>query len=142
MVYITGPIAFSIPSSDNSVGRWNTPKDEFLKEGALTTKESEGSLLKDYGIDKDKIIPYHDDSELFNVATHTRAYLDMLIDRRFDELEGLFEDCIRDGSCMHDIFKHVYHKLSKLPKYKEIYQFIAGEFGNHWISYCSQQLHM
>lgn len=135
MIYVTGPAAFNVPCKLDSCGSWNCPKETFFANGGIPeTKESDGSLLGDFGIEKDKIIPYHDE-DLFNVANHVRAYLDMLCDLRFDELRDVFFTNICSAKCRGLIFHEVRFKFGKHEKYKLIHDFMIEEFGNAWRSY-------
>ena len=135
MKYLTGLIAFGIPCNDYSCGVWNYTKQNFTDPKWLEPKESDKTLFGDWGIEKDKIIPYHEDEELFNVATHKRAYLDMLFDKRFKELEGLFFYAINDMKCREEIFDQVHRHLSHPDVHKDVYDFMSSEFGNAWLSY-------
>lgn len=134
MRYITGIIAFGVECQRNSIGKWNITKNDFLNEKLMELKESDESPFKDYGIEENKIVPYHDFCT-YNVADHVRAYLDMLHEGMFSELKGLFYECIGDGKCRHDIFMTVYGKLRHLAEFKEVNEFMLEEFGNAWISY-------
>lgn len=134
MRYVTGLAAFNVPCKLDSCGSWNCPKEVFFVWNDLPEmKESEDTLLKDYGIEENKLIPYHD--ELFNVANHVRAYLDMLCDLRFDELHDLFFTNICSAECRAKIFRVVKNRLVKHEKYRLIYEFMLSEFDNAWRSY-------
>ena len=139
MEYLSGIIAFGIPCRDNSCGIWNYTKEQFTDENLLKPYNSEQYPFGDYGIEENKIIPYHEDEELFNVATHIRAYLDMLVENRFEELKGMFEQAINDGKCRGKIFSLVYDKLRARDDFMPIHMFMAEEFGNAWLSYCQDE---
>lgn len=139
MKYLTGSLCYYIPCSEDSEGSWGLPKEDW-SDDKLEFAESDDSILKDWGIETDKIIPYHDEFTLYNVATHTRAYLDSLIAGKFLELENVFNDCIATPKCRYTIFRTVLYKLRNLPNYKQIYDFMAAEFGNAWIGFVYDNL--
>lgn len=134
MRYITGILAFGVQCERNSTGKWNLTKSEFLDEKLMELKESDDYPFKDYGIEENKLIPYHDICT-YNVADHVRAYVDMIYEKRFDELVGLFYECIVDMKCRGDIFMLVYGKLRHLAGFQKVNQFMTEEFGNAWLSY-------
>lgn len=134
MKYLTGLVAFGVPCELNSIGKWNVTKDEFTNPDKFTIAESDDSPFKDYGIEKDKIVRYHPD-ELYNVANHVRAYLDLLADRNFNVLKDLFYECIKDTKCRELIFKAAYGKLRYLACFHDVNNFMIDEFGNAWVSY-------
>lgn len=134
MQYLTGLLAFGVECERDSVGLWNLTKDQFVDSELYQLKNSEESPFKDYGIEVDKIVPYHEYC-VVNVADHVRAYCDLLYEGRFDLLKDLFEDSIRSLKCRKDIFMLVYGKLKYLAEFHEINEFMTEEFGNAWISY-------
>lgn len=134
MQYVTGIPAFGIPCELDSVGRWNILKEDYVDEERFTIKESDDMPLKDYGIEKNKLVPYREFCT-YNVANHVRAYVDLLYMERFDILPGLFAECINNSKCRKDIFMLVYGKLRNLAQFKEINEFMCNEFGNAWMSY-------
>ena len=140
MKYISGMICFGIPCREDSVGTWLYTKQDYTDPDNLKLYESDDSIFKDLGIEQDKIIPYHDDGELFNVANHTRAYLDMLANCEFDKLRDVFYDYISSKHCRYVIFRETYTRLSKLDTYKDIHKFMSEEFGNAWMSFCTDAL--
>lgn len=134
MKYLTGILAFQIPCELNSRGLWNRSKKDFVNDELFTLAESENSRWKDWGIELNKLIPGREYA-LWNVANHVRAYLDMLVDKRFDELKGLFIEAIFDPKCRQDIFMASYGKLRHLADWQEYDSFMRSEFGNAWESY-------
>ena len=140
MKYITGMISFGIPCREDSCGTWLYPREYFLDKEKMKQHESSESVFGDLGIEQDKIIPYHDNEELFNVANHTRAYLDMLAAEQFDALRDVFYNYINSMICREVIFRETYTRLSKQDNYMKIHDFMSEEFGNAWISYCTDAL--
>ena len=72
MLYITGMIAFGVECKLNTLGKWNLTKNDFLDEENMKSRESEDSPFKNWGIEENKLIPYHDVCT-YNVANHVRA---------------------------------------------------------------------
>lgn len=134
MMYISGMPAFGVPCEGDSIGKWNLRKEDFLNEEIFKLRDSEVSPLGDWGIEENKLVPYREFCT-YSIANHTRAYVDMLVDGQFEQLSGLFYECINSIECRKDIFMLVYGKLRNLPTFDAIDMFMAGEFGNAWNSY-------
>jgi hypothetical protein len=134
MQYLTGMLAFGVECERESCGRWNTPKKDFLNDELFILKESDESPFKDYGIEKDKLVPYREFC-LYNVADHVRAYCDLLYAQDFKALDGAFAEYINNATCRKDIFMLVYGKLRKLAGWNAVNEFMMNEFGNAWVSY-------
>ncbi len=138
MKYLTGILCYNVPCEEDSIGIWGVPREDWADD-KLEIAESDDSPLKDWGIECDKIIPYHDEFTLYNVATHTRSYLDSLIAGRFDDIRNIFYETIVSSECRYTIFCKVCDKvIQELPNYKEICNFMTSEFGSSWISFVSQ----
>lgn len=135
MQYLTGRLAFGVYCEDDSCGLWNITKAEWLDDSLMQLRESDDSPFKHYGIEENKIVPYHEFCT-YNVASHTRAYLDMLYEERFDELRGLFAEAINSAKARSDIFMATLSRLRKTGKYLTINKFMTEEFGSAWESYC------
>lgn len=134
MKYISGIPALGVPCKRPSVGKWNVTKREFLDENIFKLRDSEDSPFKNWGIEENKIVQYHEMCT-YNVADHVRAYMDMLYDCEFETLKDLFYECINSSECRKDIFMLTYGKLRNLAQFHEINEFMENEFGNAWISY-------
>lgn len=136
MKYLTGILCFQIPCELDSVGSWNLSKRDFLNDELFDVRESDETKLRKYGIEENKIVPFRsDDGTLYNVANHVRSYLDMLYDKKHEELTGLFYDYIKTLKCRDEIFKRVYHGFKRGDLTNEAYQFMEREFGSNWFSY-------
>lgn len=135
MKYITGILAFGVPCDLDTAGRWDTSKKEWLDNTLFKNIESKETLLGDYGIEKNKLIPYREYTT-FNVANHLRAYLDILLDRDFKTLSGLFDKYLNTSKSRKDLFFMVLHKFRDIDDYISIHEFMVKEFGSLWISYC------
>lgn len=134
MKYITGIIALGTECELPTCGLWNVSKQQFLDDELCKGVESDDSPFKDWGIEENKVLRYREFC-LFNVANHTRAYVDMLYQHRFEELKDIFFEAINNGEARKDIFMLVYGKLRHLAEYKKINEFMTTEFGNAWIAY-------
>ena len=134
MKYVGGIIALETPCERNSVGTWGVPKRYYIDENLFKLKDTEDSPFGEYGIEKDKIIK-HREYCLYNVADHVRVYLDMLYECQFDELRGLYHECIKDLRCRSDIFAYTFYKLRNLDVFPKVNKFMCEEFGNAWLSY-------
>lgn len=71
--------------------------------------------------------------EVITCASHKRAYIDMLYQHKFDELDGFSEIGIRNMHVIHDIFDLV--SGFKLTEDKEIVKFMNKEYGANYRSY-------
>lgn len=134
MKYVSGIVAFEVPCNRNSVGTWGIPKRYYVDDTLFVLKDSENSPFGDYGIEKDKLVK-HREYTVFNVADHVRAYLDMLYECKFDELKGLYYECVKDLKCRSDIFTYTFYKLRNLDIFPQVNEFMYEEFGNAWHSY-------
>lgn len=138
MQYITGLIAYGVPCELDSCGTWTLSKKDFTDPGNCALHESDDSIFKDYGIEKNKLVPWHE--EPMNVANHVRAYLDSVEALKFDELAGVFENMILSDKCRALIFRNVHGRLRHTSHFREINRFMTDEFGSYWVSYCQSRL--
>ena len=136
MKYISGYLAMGVECELPTPGKWNITKQEFLDDELFKSRESDDSPFKNFGIEKDKLVPYREFC-CFNVANHVRAYLDMLYDGEFELLDGMFAECINNAKARQDIFMCVYGKLRHLACFSKVNEFMEKEFGNAWYSYVS-----
>ena len=134
MRYITGLLALGTPCELDTCGIWNLSKKDYLDENNFKHYESDDSPFKNYGIEQNKFVDYHDVAPT-NVANHVRAYLDMLYNKEFEKLKGLFLYALNSNKARQDIFMCVYGKLRHKAEYDEINQFMGNEFGSAWYSY-------
>ncbi len=134
MKYVTMIPAFGVPCDRNSCGKWNLRKEDFTNEDKFTTRESDESPLGEYGIELNKLVPYREYCT-WPVADHVRAYCDMVYECKFEELKGLFHECIADLECRKDIFMLIYGKMRTVGWFDSINKFMSDEFGNAWSSY-------
>lgn len=133
MMYLTGRLAFGIPCSLDTPGDWEILDDEYATD-EFKLVDSTDSPYGDWGIEQNVLVPKKEYC-LYNVANHARAYLDMIYNKQFDELNLVFEKCIDNGNVRKDIFMMVLGKLRMLPDYDEYNKFMQNTFGNAWESY-------
>lgn len=134
MLYISGIYALNLNCELDTCGDWH---QSGLNWDNITFKESEGSFYGIYGLEYNKRIPNH--QELFTTANHIRACLDMLIDRKFDTLQGMNKDFICNEKYDQEIFFQVL-KLNVLPQWEEIKLFMDKEYGKKWINYRKEHI--
>ena len=129
MKYISGIHALNISCELLTCGDWH---QSGIQWSNLRLLESDGSLYGDYGIEKDKTIPEHE--ELFNVANHIRALLDLLIQGNFSTAQGFNDDYI----CNEMYDEEVFDKVSVLrvnDNWEEIDRFMGREYYSKWLDY-------
>lgn len=84
MKYVTGLYALNIPCNLNTCADWHALS---LDWNNINIKDSKNSIYKDYGIEKNKTIPFN--KEKNNVANHIRAILDLMIDGKTNFLKNM-----------------------------------------------------
>ena len=102
MLYISYMHALNIPCKLETSGDWHWGAYKWKNFKLL---ESQNSIFKDYGIEKDKEIPFN--KEKFNVANHIRALLDMIEAGYFKEAQGMNNDYICNDKYNLEIFTTV-----------------------------------
>ena len=98
----------------------------------ISLLESEGSLFGDYGIEKNKKIPEHNDT--YNVANHIRALLDLLYIGNFTVPQGMNNDFICNDKYDKEIFDKVI-LMYNLPHFNKIDEFMTKEYLEKWVNY-------
>jgi hypothetical protein len=131
MKYITGMHALNLPCSINTCGDWHASSIHW-DVSTVFFKESEDSIFKDYGIEKDKNV--HRLDGIFNVANHIRACLDYLEDGEFSLIKQMRNDFICDDSYMLEIFNEVI-LLKDLPHWPLVDKFIGLEYYRNWLDF-------
>lgn len=131
MKYITGRYAMSLyaDTDDMSTGIWSDDNSKTVPEDHMA--DTEDYPFGSWGIIEDVSIT--DRIEGYNVANCQRAYLDMLYDKRFKELEGLYDEAINYHESLHNILFKVFK--FKLYEDKEICEFLAKEFDSQFTSF-------
>lgn len=129
MKYISLIHALNLPCDLETCGDWHASSIQWKKPHIL---ESEESLWGDYGIEKNKKIPEHE--EKYNVANHIRALLDLLFIGNFTIAQGMNKDFICNDKYDNEIFDKVILMID-LPYWERIDQFMTKEYLKKWINY-------
>lgn len=131
MKYITGIHALNLPCALETCGDWHTSA---LKWEKLTIRDSEEMFFGDYGIEQGHHIPNRTD--VYAVANHIRALLDLLEMGNFAVAQGMNEDFICNPAYDAEIMEHIYC-MRVLPNWKEIDAFVGKEYRMKWIRFKS-----
>ena len=102
MQYITGHHALCCPCALNTPGN---PHHLSVDWTYPATADTDTAFFKDYGIEKDRIVPI--DSTPRNVANHLRAVLDLLAEGKLKELVGLKHEIIANDLYTPELFNKV-----------------------------------
>lgn len=131
MKYYTGLLALSqyADSTEDSAGL-GSRSGEFLSHKEDFIADTDDSVLGTRGVFETLTIPTN---ELIMCASHTRAYCDMLIQHKFETLEGLHEEALRTYSSVYKIMEMA--RLARLYDDKEILTFLNSEYGSYFRSY-------
>ena len=129
MLYVTGMYALNVPCSLETCGDWHQLSMDWEH---VPLKESDDTIWKDYGIERNKKIPYNEG--LFNVANHIRACLDLIADGKFFLVQGMKEDYICNDSYNEEIFSRVM-MLKDTPNWNEADKFMEKEYMLAWITF-------
>lgn len=129
MKYVSLIHALNLPCNLDTCGDWHTSALQWNNPNIL---ESDDSIFKDYGIEKDKTIPEHEG--LFNVANHIRALLDMLDKGQFSLTQGMRDDFICNSKYDEEIFRLV-SKLENNHNWDKINKFMEKEYMLKWIDF-------
>lgn len=133
MLYISYMHALNIPCKLETSGDWHWGAYKWKKFKLL---ESQNSIFKDYGIEKDKEIPFN--KEKFNVANHIRALLDMIEAGYFKEAQGMNNDYICNDKYNLEIFKKVL-MLKENKNFIDINKFMLKEYGKKWAEFLRKE---
>ena len=133
MQYVTGMQALNIPCNLNTSGDWHGCCMDWAHPNL---RESVGSFFGDYGIEGPKKIPEHE--ELFFVANHIRALLDLLYEQKFIDARGMRNDYICDEEADREIFSKIM-QMRKLPYWEEINHFMEREYFSRWADFLKEQ---
>jgi len=128
--YYTGLFALTqyVDKNESSVGIADE-YDTYYPDKENYLRDSEGTILGDYGIFEVDLLPY---GGRVCCANHKRAYLDLLLDNDFDTLTELFDYAIKDFDVIHEVFQICSQKQLYT---KERTQFFNNEFGSNFRSY-------
>lgn len=134
MKYISLIHALNLPCELETCGDWHTSAIQWNKPNIL---ESDDSIFKDYGIEKNKTIPEH--KKKYNVANHIRAILDLLYIGNFTVAEGMNKDFICNSKYDKEIFTQVI-KMVNLANWNQIDRFMTKEYLGKWVKYKEGEL--
>lgn len=134
MKYVTGIFALNLPCSLDTCGDWHSCS---INWDNVDIRESNNSILKDYGIETNQSIKFLDKSKKYNVANHIRALLDMLIVGNYGYAQGMKEDYICNNDYTKEIFEQVL-KLNSLDNWAEINHFMIKEYKMKWLNYMNK----
>lgn len=131
MKYITGEHALNVTCSLETCGDWHASA---LQWKQLNFHESSESFFGDYGIELDRKIPEHE--ELYPVANHIRALLDLLIIGNFSIAQGMRDDFICNDKYTNEIFqKVILLKDYSICNWEEIDMFMGNEYKMSWVNF-------
>lgn len=131
--YLTGIHALNLTCKLDTCGDWHSKS---INWNHSDFRESNDSVLKDYGIEEDRKVKYLDCSKKYNVANHIRALLDMLLIGNYGYAQGMKEDYICNEQYTDEIFNQVL-KLKNENNWHEINNFMKKEYKTKWIDYLS-----
>ena len=129
MYYVTGIFALNIMCELETSGDWHSSA---LKWNNVQIADSEKSFFGNYGIEGKKHIPEH--TELYYVANHIRALLDLLEMGKFTVAQGMNKEFICNDSYNEEIFEKVL-TMQVLDNWKSIDEFMKKEYLMKWIKY-------
>ena len=129
MLYLSGVHALNLPCKLETCGDWHTSA---LQWRDLRLLDSDNSLFGDYGIETEKSVP--EKMELYNVANHIRALLDLLVQGNFAAAQGMRDDFICTEKYTEQIFNKV-ALMSALTHWPDIDQFMGKEYFMQWVNF-------
>lgn len=129
MQYLSGIHALNLPCELVTCGDWHQSAIQWER---LFLLNSENSLFGNYGIELNKEVPRH--TEVFNVANHIRALLDLLQQSKFSIARGMNKDFICNDTYMEEIFKKV-ALMKNEENWSAIDRFMGKEYFSKWLEY-------
>lgn len=129
MKYITGIHALNLPCPLETSGDWHTSA---LRWENITIAESKEMFFGSYGINYGVKIPEH--KEIYAVADHIRALLDLLELGHFTAAQGMNKDFICNPAYDEEIFGKVY-SMRILDNWEDINLFMEKEYFMQWVRY-------
>lgn len=133
MEYLTGIFALNLPCSLDTCGDWHSKS---INWNHPDFRESSNSVLKDYGIEKKRIVQFLDRKE-YNVANHIRALLDMLLVGNYGYAQGMKNEYICNDHYTKEIFENV-KKLKSQKNWNQINKFMEKEYKMQWLNYLEE----
>lgn len=96
------------------------------------SSQSDDSIFLDYGIEKNRTIPFHRGK--YNAANHIRALLDLLAEGKYSIAQGMKEDYICNDIYTEEIFQKV-SLMQELDNWPNIDRFMEREYGIEWTEF-------
>ena len=135
MLYISGLHALNLPCSLDTTGDWHASSMDWENMCVL---DSSFSPWKDYGIEKDREIPYA--SGIWAVANHIRACLDLLLMEDFSNAKGMRNDYIGNDAYNKELFSKVLFLKEDRTLWPGVDSFMEKEYLMPWIRYKEKKL--
>lgn len=135
MEYLTGIYALNLPCNLDTCGDWHSKSINWEHPDI---RESNDSVLKDYGIEEKRNVKFLNSSNNYNVANHIRALLDMLLAGNYGYAQGMKEEYICNEYYTKEIFKQVW-KLKNEDNWNKINDFMKREYKMKWINYLEEK---
>lgn len=135
MEYLTGIYALNLPCNLDTCGDWHSKSINWEHPDI---RESNDSVLKDYGIEEKRNVKFLNSSNNYNVANHIRALLDMLLAGNYGYAQGMKEEYICNEYYTNEIFKQVW-KLKNEDNWNKINDFMKREYKMKWINYLEEK---
>lgn len=129
MLYISGIHALNLSCELETCGDWH---QSAIQWNNIPLQESEGSIFGDYGIELNRKVP--EQIEIFAVANHIRALLDLLVAGKFSIAQGMKNDYICRDKYTEEIFEKVL-LLKNNENWNEIDNFMKKEYLSQWSNY-------
>jgi hypothetical protein len=129
MLYLSGIHALNLPCALETCGDWH---QSAIRWDNLPLRDTENTIFGDYGIDRDKTVPGH--TEVFNVANHIRALLDLLEEGKFSVAQGMNKDFICNDDYNDEIFSKV-SLMKGMKNWPQIDRFMGKEYARQWLAY-------
>lgn len=133
MWYLSGIHALNLPCELETCGDWHKSGLQWQK---LSLLDSNDSLFGEYGIEREKAVPQH--TELYHVANHIRALLDLLAQGNYSAAQGMKNDFICNDKYTEDIFHKVF-LLKETDNWNEIDNFMGREYLMQWIKFKQEE---
>ena len=130
MMYVSGLHALNLPCKLDTTGDWHPASMDW---GNMFIVETSNSIWGDYGIEKERNIPYI--GETWAVANHIRACLDMIAAGDFSNTRGMRNDYIGNDKYNDEIFSRVIQLNGRSNLWPKIDRFMENEYLMKWVNY-------
>lgn len=135
MKYITGIHALNLCCQLDTPGDWHQSGIQWVTP---VIRESQYSIFQNYGIEPNHKIPEHTD--VFYVANHIRALLDLLDEGNFLVAQGMRNDFICNSKYDYEIFSKVL-LLKNNINWPQIDKFMEKEYKLKWLKFKEVIIH-